>query len=428
MDPLSVTANIGSLCALTVKLISTISEFIDSVQQAPTEVQSLSNELASLYASFGHIRVAVQAAKPFDLPDKWKDNFDRLMLDCESTLGEVHVLVAKAKITETQGSVKLVWKSVKFVFKEKQVEFLRRRIVAQNGILQNLLGALAESREVRIERRLEVIQSKVEELVATRAKVREVLVVLEKEDEGADQADFTLNDRRRSQVPGRNIDGNNEEGRLDHLSPASSNSAPTNVPALSEVLNDVVAVTRPSVQEQKALDTIQTKIWTLQGYREREAGQYNWSNDLRADDRFMDCQHLRFKLSVDSADEVLALRFVGDNDHRGVNPFPEYRRWIDARTTLHGSTLTTHLRGYAEDTEQKFWKFEDEFTFHTAQDAQEFQSCFTSMCGLLKTIRKIQVAAALNINPHIAFVTPQEVSKAAYWFGYRDTSLSCAVM
>jgi hypothetical protein len=139
------TASIGSICGFTVKLIFSISEFIDSAQQAPTEVQSLSNELAALYAGFGHLRVAVQAPRVFELPDKWKDNFDGLMTDCETTLKEVQDLIDKAKSTKTSGSATLVWKSVKFVFKAKQVEFLRCRIVLQNGILQNLLAALAET-------------------------------------------------------------------------------------------------------------------------------------------------------------------------------------------------------------------------------------------------------------------------------------------
>jgi hypothetical protein len=100
MDPLSMTASIGSICSFTVKLIFSISEFIDSAQQAPTEVQSLSNELAALYAGFGHIRLAVQAPRVFELPDKWKDNFDGLMTDCETTLKEVQDLIDKAKITK----------------------------------------------------------------------------------------------------------------------------------------------------------------------------------------------------------------------------------------------------------------------------------------------------------------------------------------
>lgn len=201
MEPISTVASICTLCGTAVALISTISEFIDAVHEAPTEVQALNNELASFYSSLGHIRVAVQEPRISDIPDTWTADFDRLLADCTATLAEVQILVDKARVTETTGSRRQLWKTIRFVFRAKQVALLRQRIGSQNGILQIMLATLTETRGAHLERRLEEIHAKVEELMLSRANVREVLVVLEADDAGADQADYTLSDRTSRHVP-----------------------------------------------------------------------------------------------------------------------------------------------------------------------------------------------------------------------------------
>jgi hypothetical protein len=144
MDPLSIVASIGSLAGAAVKLISTISEFIDVVQKAPSEVQALNNELASLYSNLGHVKIAVQAPRHSVIPSEWIADFEKLATDCDATLNDVQVIVDKAKTTEVDGSARHMWKTVRFVFKAKQVDLLKRRIASQNGILQILLAVLTE--------------------------------------------------------------------------------------------------------------------------------------------------------------------------------------------------------------------------------------------------------------------------------------------
>lgn len=64
-------------------------------------------------------------------------------------------------------------------------------------------GNLFRNRDQHIENRLEDIHAKVEELVASRQNVREVLVVLDQNDEASKQADYILQDRtsHRTQPP-----------------------------------------------------------------------------------------------------------------------------------------------------------------------------------------------------------------------------------
>lgn len=137
-------ASIGSICGVTVRLISTLSEFVDEVREAPKEVQSLSNELASLYACLGHIKIAIQGPRVSKISDAWTTDFEKVVDDCGDTLADVQKIVDKARATETSRSAAQMWKMIKFSFKSKQVDLLRKRIAAQTGILSNLLAALAE--------------------------------------------------------------------------------------------------------------------------------------------------------------------------------------------------------------------------------------------------------------------------------------------
>jgi hypothetical protein len=332
----------------------------------------------------------------------------------------------------------------------------------QNGILQNLLAALAETRGNHIEQRLEDIHNKVKELLSTRSKVREVLVVLEKEDETAKDADYILSDRRKSPNSARNDVGNIEQtdyfssnrtkiqklqckgvdnverDKYDSSSGMPSISAPTKEPALTQLMSkvsqmnsalesltqrfpseenlsivqNVMAATRPSIDVQRALNIINTKTWTLLEFRERAVEQATWSANLRADSRFKDCQLLRCKLFIMSDEETLAFHFLPDKDD-SVD-FGVYRQWRDSETTLCDCTVTTHVPLYPEDNQQDFWMMDDEFTFHTVQDAQDFQFCFTHLCSMLQLIRKVQISACSHINPHIRFTTSAEIEKAAY--------------
>jgi hypothetical protein len=308
--------------------------------------------------------------------------------------------------------------------------------------------------------------------------VREVLAVLEREDETAKDADYILSDRRKSPNSARNDVGNieqtddfssnqtksqehqrkgvdnGERDKYDSSSGTPSISAPTKEPTLTQLMSKVsemnsalesltrrlpseenidiaqkvMAATRPSTDVRRALDIINTKTWTLLEFRERAVEQATWSTSLRADSRFKDCQLSRCKLFIKNDEETLALQFLLDEDN-SVD-FGAYRQWRDSETTLRDCTVTTHVPLYPEDNQQEFWMLDDEFTFHTVQDAQDFQFCFTHLCSMLQLIRKIQFAACSHINPHIPFTTSAEIEKAAYWFGHKHVRVRgpCVVM
>lgn len=143
-DPLSMIASICAVCTVAVEIIKGLSEFIDEVHHTPTEVQALSSELASLYASLGHVKLAIQAPRIHEVPEAWKTDFFNFIQECTGTMTELQKIVEKAKITETNGSAHQMWKTVKFTFKSKQIELLRKRLLSENDILSRMLLVLAE--------------------------------------------------------------------------------------------------------------------------------------------------------------------------------------------------------------------------------------------------------------------------------------------
>ena len=144
MDPLSITASVTGICAVTAKLISTLSDFVDNVQEAPKEVRALNADLAAFYSTFTRIRLAVEAPRISGIRDGWTDDFDKLTTVCLEMLQQIKEIVDKAVVTETTSTATQVWKTVNMTFKFKRIEYLRSRLVSQVVVLSVLLETLDE--------------------------------------------------------------------------------------------------------------------------------------------------------------------------------------------------------------------------------------------------------------------------------------------
>ncbi len=144
MDPLSTIASVAGICAVACQLISTLSSFIDNVQEAPKEVRMLNADLAAFYSSLTRIRLAVEAPRVSGLPAGWLGDFDKLTAVCVETLNQIKEIVDKAIVTETTSTATQVWKTVRITFKFKRLEVLRARLVSQVVVLDVSLGVLNE--------------------------------------------------------------------------------------------------------------------------------------------------------------------------------------------------------------------------------------------------------------------------------------------
>jgi hypothetical protein len=141
---------------------------------------------------------------------------------------------------------------------------------------------LFRTRGAHIEQRLEDIHGKVNELVLSRANVREVLVVLENEEEGQ-EAQYTLSDRtsrQRHQTSGQTTSTDKEDigpeqgttqgvqptladvlARVEALSASVGEISQQMKPDEMDIIQRVVEATRPSRRQLMILNMINTKVW-----------------------------------------------------------------------------------------------------------------------------------------------------------------------
>ena len=67
--------------------------------------------------------------------EEFNRDFARMIRSNETTLKELQNVIDKAKKADSDRLATRVWKTVKFTFKTKQVDALRKRIQAENEVL-----------------------------------------------------------------------------------------------------------------------------------------------------------------------------------------------------------------------------------------------------------------------------------------------------
>jgi hypothetical protein len=143
-EPISLIATIGGLSITIVKVICSISQYVDEVREASAEVQRLQNELTSFYASLGQIKLAIETPRNTPIPESWTKSFAEMLNDCEETVKMLDEIVERSKKDEKKVRAKQVWRSVKFTFKKGQADEIRKRLMSYNQLLENMFLVLAE--------------------------------------------------------------------------------------------------------------------------------------------------------------------------------------------------------------------------------------------------------------------------------------------
>ena len=142
-DAGALIAAISSISITLIKLLSTLSQFVDEVSQTPPDVQRLSNQLSNLYSSLGETKLALHRAHKPSLDQGDLDEKIQYMLsDCEEILSMLEKIVEKAKRKEIKyvGSTK--WARVKFTFKEQQIDIISDRLTYYCVVLKPIRNAL----------------------------------------------------------------------------------------------------------------------------------------------------------------------------------------------------------------------------------------------------------------------------------------------
>ena len=143
-DPASTLEDVGATCTIVVQLILAISEFVDTVRDAPKEVQALGNQLAAQYAALGQLKVAIAGPRVSEVPEAWVTEFGKVLADTDDTIETLKGIIEKSKKTSVTGKAGQVVTSIKFSFESKQVRNLRARLHFQTSLIANLCTALNE--------------------------------------------------------------------------------------------------------------------------------------------------------------------------------------------------------------------------------------------------------------------------------------------
>jgi len=136
-------ASISGISIALIKLLSTLSQFVDEVAQAPLDVQRLSNQLSNLYSSLGETRIALHRAQNSNLDQgDLQEKIQYTLSDCEEIIRLLEGIVEKAKRKEVKyvGSTK--WARVKFTFKEQQINIVSDRLSYYTVVLKSIRNAL----------------------------------------------------------------------------------------------------------------------------------------------------------------------------------------------------------------------------------------------------------------------------------------------
>lgn len=144
-DAASLITAISSISITVIKLLSTLSQFVDEVSQAPPEVQRLQNQLSTLYASLGETkndlhRVQKGVLVEGDLDEK----IQYTLVDCEEVLGMLEGIVDRAKRKEVKYVGATKWARVKFTFNEAQIQIISDRLAYYCHVLHSVSVAMKQ--------------------------------------------------------------------------------------------------------------------------------------------------------------------------------------------------------------------------------------------------------------------------------------------
>lgn len=144
-DAASLISAVSSISITVIKLLSTLSQFVDEVSQAPSEVQRLQNQLSSLYSSLGETKNALHRAQKGVLEEGDLDEkIQYTLADSEEVLGMLEGIVDRAKRKEVKYVGATKWARVKFTFKEEQIQIISDRLAYYCHILTSVCRAIEQ--------------------------------------------------------------------------------------------------------------------------------------------------------------------------------------------------------------------------------------------------------------------------------------------
>lgn len=147
-DPLSIAASVGGLALLAKELIQRIGSIIESVRGAKAEMQSLMNEVASLYGILKSLHLILDQMQTKDVAVMTPG---KVIFACNATLEEIRKVLERCgldsnasttpsgpKPTSKPHSWDSAWQKISWAFKKEPVDMVEALVGF--GADVNLLG------------------------------------------------------------------------------------------------------------------------------------------------------------------------------------------------------------------------------------------------------------------------------------------------
>ena len=144
-DPFSIVSGVFGLSAIAVKVIISLSGYVDSVRGAKAEVQALSVEISTVHAVLGELKIQIDEYPDAEakLATESKSAVKRVLEHCEITLLGLGRMVDKAQAVVTESGMERMVKTVRWKFKDGEVKRFKEMLKEDKGNLQIVMQILS---------------------------------------------------------------------------------------------------------------------------------------------------------------------------------------------------------------------------------------------------------------------------------------------
>jgi hypothetical protein len=136
-------ASLFGISVTAIKVITSLSGYVDKVQGACNETQGLSFQVSTVYAIISELKVVVALPAAAAYMEDWHSRFEPLLVRCYATLTQIEDMVKKAKVKDKCSSGGQVVKRIMWTFKTDQVKALREDLKVHQDNLKFALEVLS---------------------------------------------------------------------------------------------------------------------------------------------------------------------------------------------------------------------------------------------------------------------------------------------
>lgn len=145
VDPFSIISGVFGLSAIAVKVIISLSGYVDSVRGAKAEVQAVSADISTLHAVLGELKIQMdEYPEPeANLASDSKNAVKRVLEHCKTSLLGLERMVDKAQIVATESRTERIVRTVRWEFKDGEIKRFKELLREDKANLKMIMQILS---------------------------------------------------------------------------------------------------------------------------------------------------------------------------------------------------------------------------------------------------------------------------------------------